>query len=61
MILVGSQRSGARALADHLMNDRDNEHVELLDMAGFMAENLHGALDEAHTAPACGLVFKATL
>ena len=48
MILVGSQRSGARALADHLTNDLDNDHVSLLDLDGFMAGDLHGALDETH-------------
>jgi len=29
MIIKASQRGGARALAAHLMNERDNEHVEL--------------------------------
>lgn len=48
MILVGSQRAGASALADHLMNARDNDHVHLLELRDFMAEDLHGALDEAH-------------
>ncbi|WP_065332294.1 relaxase/mobilization nuclease domain-containing protein [Tritonibacter mobilis] len=48
MILVGSQRGGATALANHLMNDRDNDHVRLLDIRGFMAQDLHGALNEAH-------------
>lgn len=48
MILVGSQRSSARALADHLTNTRDNDHVALLDVEGFMANDLHGAMDEAH-------------
>lgn len=48
MILKGSQRAGAKALADHLMNDRDNDHIALLELRGFMAEDLHGALDEAH-------------
>ncbi|MCG3267169.1 relaxase/mobilization nuclease domain-containing protein [Yoonia sp. I 8.24] len=48
MILKGSQRSGAKSLADHLMNDRDNDHVQLLDLRGFMAADLHGALSEAH-------------
>lgn len=46
MILVGSQRSGATALADHLMNDRDNDHVTLAEIKGFMADDLHGALQE---------------
>ena len=47
MILVGSQRSGAKALADHLMNDRENDHVTLAEVDGFIAEDLHGALEEA--------------
>lgn len=32
MILKGSQRAGATALSTHLMNDRDSDHVALLDM-----------------------------
>jgi len=48
MILKGSQRSGASALADHLMNDRDNDHIEVLEIDGFMADDLHGALQEAY-------------
>ncbi len=48
MILKGSQRAGASALADHLMNDRDNDHVTVLEVRGFVADNLHGALSEAH-------------
>lgn len=48
MILVGSQRGGAGGLATHLMNVRDNDHVTLYDVQGFMADDLHGALAEAH-------------
>ncbi|MGH1466134.1 MAG: relaxase/mobilization nuclease domain-containing protein [Cognatishimia sp.] len=48
MILKGSQRSGAKALADHLMNDRDNDHVTPLQLRGFVADDLHGALSEAY-------------
>ncbi|MFV1672558.1 relaxase/mobilization nuclease domain-containing protein [Phaeobacter sp. JH20_11] len=48
MIVVASQRSGAVALADHLMNIRDNDHVEVIEMDGFMADDLHGAFKEAH-------------
>lgn len=48
MILVASQRSGAVALADHLMNTRDNDHVELIELDGFIADDLHGALKETH-------------
>ncbi|WP_298976861.1 relaxase/mobilization nuclease domain-containing protein, partial [uncultured Roseobacter sp.] len=48
MILIASQRSGAHALADHLMNAHDNDHVEIIEISGFMADDLHGALSEAH-------------
>ena len=48
MILIGSQRSGAKALADHLMNQVENDHVEVIAIDGFMADDLHGALEEAH-------------
>jgi hypothetical protein len=48
MILKGSQRSGARQLAEHLLNDRDNDHVALAELKGFVATDLRGALAEAH-------------
>ena len=48
MILKGSQRSGARQLSQHLLNERDNDHVSVLEMRGFIADDLHGALAEAH-------------
>lgn len=48
MILKGSQRAGARQLAAHLMNDRDNDHVTLYELRGFMASALQGALIETH-------------
>lgn len=47
MILNGNERSGAARLAKHLMNARDNEHVELHDLSGFVADDLHGALQES--------------
>jgi hypothetical protein len=47
MILKGSQRAGARQLAAHLLNDRDNEHVRVHELRGFAADDLHGALVEA--------------
>lgn len=46
MLLKASQRSGARNLAAHLLNDRDNEHVELLDIRGCVADDLTTALVE---------------
>lgn len=48
MILKGSQRAGASALADHLMNERDNDHVSVLELNGFVSDTLHGALSETH-------------
>ena len=47
MILNGNERAGAQRLAQHLMNVRDNEHVELHDLRGFVADDLHGALQES--------------
>ncbi len=47
MILKGSQRGNAAQLARHLMNARDNEHVELYELRGFVADELDGALLEA--------------
>ena len=48
MILKGSQRGNAAKLAAHLMNMRDNEHVDLHELRGFMSEeNLRGALKES--------------
>ncbi|MEE9355052.1 MAG: relaxase/mobilization nuclease domain-containing protein [Methylococcaceae bacterium] len=48
MILKASQRGNARELAKHLLNGHDNEHVEVYSINGFMADNIHGALQEAH-------------
>ena len=47
MILKGAQRGGARQLAAHLLKD-ENEHVEVMELRGFMADDLRSALDEAH-------------
>lgn len=48
MILNGSQRGGAYNLADHLMNDKENDHVTLFEVRGFIARDLRGALSEAY-------------
>lgn len=48
MILNGSQRGGASNLADHLMNDRENDHVTLYEVRGTIARDLRGALSEAY-------------
>ncbi|MCK0070852.1 relaxase/mobilization nuclease domain-containing protein [Kordiimonas laminariae] len=47
MILKASQRGGGRELATHLMKE-ENEHIELHEMRGFIANDLQGAFDEAH-------------
>ena len=47
MIMVGNQRSNGLKLAAHLMNYRDNDHVEVHELRGFTAETLHGAFQEA--------------
>ncbi|WP_347888521.1 relaxase [Nitrosomonas europaea] len=47
MVIIASQRGGAARLAAHLLNDRDNDHVELYEVNGFMSETLDGALQEA--------------
>lgn len=48
MILKGSQRAGGRQLAAHLLKTEENEHVEVHELRGFVADTLKGALDEAH-------------
>lgn len=47
MILKASQRGGGQNLAVHLMRLDDNEHMELHDLRGFVAEDLPGAFKEA--------------
>ncbi|MCC6923453.1 MAG: relaxase [Nitrosomonas sp.] len=46
MIIIASQRGGAARLAAHLLNDRNNDHVELYEVSGFMSETLNDALQE---------------
>lgn len=48
MILKASQRSGGRQLARHLMNMADNDHVDLHELRGFIADDLEGAFKEAY-------------
>lgn len=44
MILKGNQRTGAADLATHLSNEYDNERVEIAQLRGTVAGDLHGAL-----------------
>lgn len=46
MIPFASQRGGGQDLATHLMNAHDNEQVELLQVRGAIARDLHGAFAE---------------
>lgn len=48
MILKGNQRSGARQLALHLMNARDNDHITVHELRGFAGSDLQEAFTEAH-------------
>lgn len=47
MILKASERGNAAELARHLMNARDNDHVALHELRGFLSGDLAGALGEA--------------
>lgn len=46
MILKASQRGGPRQLAAHLLNERDNDHIAVQEVRGFVADDLHGAMTE---------------
>ena len=48
MILKASQRSGWKQLSLHLMNAQENEHVEIHEISGFIADDLMGAMKEAY-------------
>jgi hypothetical protein len=48
MILKASQRSGGKQLGLHLMKTEENEHVEIHEISGFVADDLMGAMKEAH-------------
>jgi len=48
MILKGNQRAGGRQMALHLLNGEQNEHVNVHEVSGFMAEDVLGALNEAY-------------
>lgn len=48
MILKASQRGGAKNLGLHLLKTEENEHVEIHEISGFVADDLMGAMKEAH-------------
>lgn len=47
MILEGNERGYGAELARHLLNPRDNDHVTVHAMEGFVADDLFGAFAEA--------------
>jgi len=46
MISFASQRAGGQDLATHLQNDLDNDYLEVADLRGAIASDLHGAFAE---------------
>lgn len=46
MILKGNQRAGAADLATHLSNEYDNERIEIAQVRGTVADDLHGVFAE---------------
>lgn len=60
MILKASQRSGGADLATHLMNEYDNEQVDIAEVRGTVANDLHGAFAE-YEAMATGTRCKQPL
>ncbi|RMB02917.1 relaxase/mobilization nuclease domain-containing protein [Eilatimonas milleporae] len=47
MILEGNQRGGGAQLAMHLLKE-ENEHIDIHEIRGFIADDPHGAFEEAH-------------
>ena len=48
MIFYASMRGNAAELAKHLLNSRENEHITVHEVRGFVALDLEGALMEAY-------------
>ncbi|MEA3014807.1 MAG: hypothetical protein QOD42_3352 [Sphingomonadales bacterium] len=47
MILKASQRGGGSQLGLHLLKTEENEHVEIHEVSGFVADSVRGAMKEA--------------
>ncbi|WP_417433807.1 hypothetical protein [Kiloniella sp.] len=47
MIIKASQRGGSRQLGLHLLKTKENEHVEIHEIRGFMADSVLGTMKEA--------------
>ena len=48
MILYASQRANAAELARHLLNTKENDHVTVHEIRGFVSDDLAEALQEAY-------------
>jgi len=48
VILKGNQRGGGKQMALHLLNEKQNEHVNIHEVSGFIASDVLGALNEAY-------------
>lgn len=48
MILKGNRRGGGQQLAVHLLNDKDNDHVQVHEVSGFIAQDIQGAFNEVY-------------
>jgi|SRR5579863_3414732 len=46
MILKGNQRGSGQRLASQLLNPDNNQRVEILELRGSIAQDLHGAFEE---------------
>ena len=46
MILKGNQRGSGQQLATQLLNADNNQRVEILELRGSVARDLHGAFEE---------------
>ncbi len=53
MILKTSERAYGQNLARHLLNVEDNEHVELIELRGFISDDFAGAFEEAEALWFC--------
>ena len=50
MILEGNQRGSATEMARHLMDLKENDHVEVHEVSGFLSDDIHEAFHEMHAS-----------
>ena len=58
MIIKGGSTSGAGRVAAHVLDGRENEQIEVKELRGVMAGDLHAALREMETAAQCAATRK---